>query len=252
MDNSKPNSQPRNLSTRWKCKPGRGLAGAESFRKTRQRRNDLQPLTEEQQELAARFLPLARALAKPLKEIFTQWKHEFESAACLALVEAARSFDPSRNIRFATFARYRIRGALVDVGRGMELDGWDDPDEAPGLVSLTPFSEEHGNVLIAVKPPAVGSELEDIDAVEHMLRKLPKKHATVCRLHYLYGKTQAEIAATLDCSQAEVTRLHKKALEFLSEPYDANGKVNRNIWRKRNLRRSLEPSRSGGSDSSVA
>ena len=46
-------------------------------------------------------------------------RDEFESAACLALVEAARSFDPTRNIRFATFARFRIRGALVDVGRVM-------------------------------------------------------------------------------------------------------------------------------------
>ncbi len=207
-------------------------------------------MTEEQQELAAQYLPLARSLAKPLKEIFSQWRDEFESAACMALVEAARSFDPSRNIQFATFARFRIRGALVDVGRGMGLDGFEDnPEDAPGMVSLTPYNEEHGKVLIAVSPPPVGSEFEDIDAVEHILRKLPKKHATVCRLHYLYGKTQSEIAGTLACSQAEVTRLHKKALEFLSEPYDANGKVNRNIWRKRDMRRKLEPSHSGGSDS---
>jgi RNA polymerase sigma factor (sigma-70 family) len=252
MDHPKP-EKPRNLSTRWRCRPDRGLGGVESTFRKRKRRVDFSPLTEKQQLLAAQYLPLARALAKPLKEIFRQWRDEFESAACMALVEAARSFDPSRNIQFATFARFRIRGALVDVGRGMGLDGFEDnPEDAPGMISLTPYNEEHGTVLIAVSPPAVGSEFEDVDAVEHMLRKLPKKHATVCRLHYLYGKTQSEIADSLACSQAEVTRVHKKALELLSEPYDVNGKVNRNIWIKRNLRRKPEPSRTGGSEPAVA
>jgi RNA polymerase sigma factor (sigma-70 family) len=234
----------KNLSTRWKARPDRNLGGPESYqnRKTRTKRCDMKPLNEDQRDLAARFLPLARALARPLKEMFAQWKDEFESAACLALVEAARSFDPSRNIRFATFARFRIRGALVDVGRVMGLSGWEnDPDDAPGMVALTPYSEEHGQVLIASKPPAVGSELEDIEAVEHMLRKLPKKHAAVCRMQYLYGKTQSEIAAMLGCSQTEVTRLHLKALELLSDPYDANGKFNRAIWGRRKAVRKPGP-----------
>jgi RNA polymerase sigma factor (sigma-70 family) len=231
-------SSSQNLSTRWRCRPGRGLLNAESFCKTRKRRVDQQPLTVEQQDLAARYLPLARALAKPLKLIFTQWKDEFESAACLALVEAARSFDPSRNIQFATFARFRIRGALVDVGRGMGLSGWEsDPEDAPGLVTLTPYNEEHGTVLIAVNPPPVGAEFEDIDSVEHWLRKLPRKHASVCRMHYLHGKTQSEIAMILGCSQAEVTRLHKKSIELLSDPYDAEGKVNQWAWRRRRASR---------------
>ncbi len=63
----------------------------------------------------------------------------------------------------------------------------------------------------------------------------------VCRLQYIYGKTQAEIAAILGCSQAEVTRLHLKALEFLSEPYDADGKVNQATWRHRPSRKKVEP-----------
>jgi RNA polymerase sigma factor (sigma-70 family) len=237
MDSSqRPPSSSRNLSTRWRCRPGRGLLNAESFCKTTKRRRDHQPLTIEQQQLAARYLPLARSLAKPLKLIFTQWKDEFESAACLALVEAARSFDPSRNIQFATFARFRIRGALVDVGRGMGLSGWEsDPENAPGVVTLTPYNEEHGTVLVAFNPPPIGTEFEDIDAVEHLLRKLPKKHASVCRMQYLYGKTQMEIAAVLGCSQAEVTRLHKKSLELLSDPYDAEGRFNQRTWKRRRV-----------------
>jgi RNA polymerase sigma factor (sigma-70 family) len=246
-------SAAKNLSTRWRCRPGRGLLNAESFSKTRKRRVDQQPLTPEQQQLAARYLPLARALAKPLKLIFTQWKDEFESAACLALVEAARSFDPSRNIQFATFARFRIRGALMDVGRGMGLAGWEsDPEDTPGMVTLTPYNEEHGTVLIATNPPPVGSEFEDEDSVEHLLRKLPKKHASVCRMQYLYGKTQTEIAVVLGCSQAEVTRLHKKSLELLSDPYDADGRVNQRVWRRRRVGPKSEAGQPDGTGSVVA
>ena len=42
---------------------------------------------------------------------------ELQSVAYLALVEAAQSFDPSRNVNFATFARLRIQGALLDLRR---------------------------------------------------------------------------------------------------------------------------------------
>ncbi len=104
-------------------------------------------------ELATEFLPLARGMSKPLKLLYPYWRDEFESAACLALVEAARSFDPSRSIRFATFARFRIRGALMDVGRAMILPGFEDEDNSPGLVALTPYNEEHGTVLVATPSP---------------------------------------------------------------------------------------------------
>ena len=190
-------------------------------RPRRKYRTKYDSLTEPQRELAARFLPMARGLARPLKYLFPHWRDEFESASCLALVEAARSFDPDRNIKFATFARFRIRGALMDVGREMLLPGFEDEESPPGVVTLTPFNEEHGKVLVSSEPPPVGDDVDDIDAVEHWLRKLPRRHAALCRLYYVHGKTQAEIAGAFGCSQSEVTRLHKKSIELLSEPYTA-------------------------------
>jgi RNA polymerase sigma factor (sigma-70 family) len=242
MDLSKPHQPYANLSTRWKTRADRGLKDNGPFRKPRKFGESHKPLTEDQRELAAQFLPLARKLAKPLKTMFASWKDEFESAACLALVEAARSYDPSRKIRFATFARFRIRGALMDVGRVMGLPGWEtDRENAPDLVTLTPYNEEHGKVLVAYEPPEVGSDVDDADSVEHWLRKLPGKHALVCRLYYLYGKTMGEIADDLKCSPSEITRLHKKALELLSDPYDATGKANKLTWRRRRASRKPVP-----------
>src|SRR5690349_5323240 len=76
-----------------------------------QKRSPRAPMTAEQQRLALKFLPMAKSLAKPLKASWPLAREEFESAALEALVEAAQSFDPSRNVQFATFARYRIWGA---------------------------------------------------------------------------------------------------------------------------------------------
>ena len=62
-----------------------------------------QPLTEEQQELATRNLSLARALAGRMRYAWPGAQDEFESAALLALVEAAQAFDPTRGVKFTTF-----------------------------------------------------------------------------------------------------------------------------------------------------
>ncbi len=47
-------------------------------------------------------------------------RDELTSAGMLALVQAARSFDPARGASFATYASTRIRGAIVDELRGLD------------------------------------------------------------------------------------------------------------------------------------
>ena len=186
--------------------------------------------------------------------MFNEWKDEFESAACLALVEAARSFDPSQEHPVLDLREVPNPGPPGERGPGVGPPGLGRrPGGRPGPRhphALTTRSTARCSS--QSQPPHVGSEFDDIDAVEHLLRKLPKKHATVCRMQYLYGKTQSEIAAMLGCSQAEITRLHMKALELLSDPYDADGQVNRTTWRRRRTGRKPEPGQVDGSDPVVA
>lgn len=179
------------------------------------------PLTPDQQRLAAKYLPLAKALAKPLKLSWPVEGEEFDSAALLALVEAAQSFDPSYNVKFATFARYRIFGALRDVQRGLITPGWrDDLEHAPNLISMTYSAEEQGRVLGAVPDEPVGAELEAIDYVESWLRKLPPKHAEACRQIYIHDRSQSEAAAKVGCSKSRLSYLHKESIELLKDEWD--------------------------------
>jgi RNA polymerase sigma factor (sigma-70 family) len=174
-------------------------------------------LTAAQQEIATRYLPMARRLSRSYRTAWPHQRDEFDSAAQLALVEAAESFDPSRNVRFATFARMRIHGALRDVLRRMALPGWrSDAAHAPIVGPLGPNAERHGRVLHSEPDPPIGAELEAVEAVEAWLRKLPSKHAAACRLIYVQGKSQAEAAAALGCSQSRLCFLHREAIAMLN------------------------------------
>jgi RNA polymerase sigma factor (sigma-70 family) len=178
-------------------------------------------MTGEQQALARKYLPLARSLAKPMKKAWPNEHEEFDSAAQLALVEAAQSFDPTRNVKFSTFARYRIGGALRDVQRGLIAAGWrGDLENAPTLTSLTHDSELCGRVLNTTYDRPAGEEDEAVEYVESCLRKLPKKHAAACREVYLNGKTQAEAAEAIGCSKSRLSYLHKEGLEMIKEARD--------------------------------
>jgi RNA polymerase sigma factor (sigma-70 family) len=189
---------------------------AKKKRKKRNRRRA--PMTEAQQELATRYLPLARALARPLKAAWPTETDEFDSAACLALVEAAQSYDPSRKVIFPTFARYRIWGALRDVQRDLITAGWRcDLEHAPVLTSLIEGIEEHGRVLNTEPDRPVEEELDSRDAVEHLLRKLPKQYAAACREIYVNNRTQSQAASMIGCSKSRVSYLLKESRAMLND-----------------------------------
>ena len=117
----------------------------------------------------------------------------------LALVEAAEAYDATRRVKFSTFARHRILGALRDVQRRLTLERAGGLDgariEGPRLVSLSDRRAARAVGLDGdLADPPVGTELEATDEVERWLRKLPKRHAAVCREIYLNGCSQVEAA----------------------------------------------------------
>ncbi len=171
------------------------------------------PLNDAQRELTLQYLPLARAMAHRVGRKWPGADDDLQSAAYLALVEAAQAFDPSRGVSFATFARHRVSGALIDAQRGFFLKGWRGPAETrPRFVPLAPDSESRGRVVGARDEPPVGAELEAADAVESLLGKLSARHRAALRLIHIDGKTQEEAAAVVGCSTATIHRLHRETL----------------------------------------
>jgi RNA polymerase sigma factor (sigma-70 family) len=178
------------------------------------------PLTPEQQTLAVKFLPLARNLAWRFKVAWTAHQDEFESAAYLALVEAAQSYDGSKHVKFQTYARIRIMGELRDVQRGLEIAGFEgDNENAPQIQQLDLDMEEHGRVLLTSEDRPVEEAVAARDTFERWMNALPKNHAAACRNLYVHGMSEARSAADLGLSKARIHGLHQESLELLNESF---------------------------------
>jgi RNA polymerase sigma factor (sigma-70 family) len=168
--------------------------------------------------LAVRYLPLARSLAGGFARSWPAGRDDFQASACLALVEAAQGFDDSKGVDFATFARLRIRGALIDAQRGFFSGGWRGAVEfKPRFKPLGPDMETQGKVLGASGEEPVGTSLERQDDVEYWLRRLPSRHSSAFRLIYLEGKTQEQAAEVLGISKAAMCRMHRETLMWIDQ-----------------------------------
>lgn len=185
-------------------------------KKLRGPRKKRSELTPEQQDLAARYIALARSLAKPVKLRWTQHLDDIDSAANIALVEAAQAYNPRLGIKFATFARRRITGALADIQRYLYNKAYPRrlPNE-PRSFHFVPGEEERSLLMLTTPDPAVGSDVEAAEEVEHWLADLSPRHAAACRELFLRDRTQEEAARSLGCVKSRVCTLRAEALELL-------------------------------------
>lgn len=175
------------------------------------------PLTDEQKELASRHFTMARIMARHLHAGRRIDRDEVESIAFVALVEAARAYQATDGAQFPTFARYRIVGAILDYFR-------ETGKRRLLPISVVSPSENHAldqnlkGTPIGISPNLpVGAVVDGADAVEFHFQKMPSAQAAACRLIYLEGKSQDEVARIMDCTRSYVSRIHREALDFLFE-----------------------------------
>lgn len=159
-------------------------------------RRAARPLTEDRRALAAEHWPYARSLARPFRARLPRLRDEFESAAALGLVEAALTFEPGRGAKFSTYARHRVIGRLRSLWRSQV-------NRRVDLPILTEPSR--------IEP----DQLDQVDALEHWLRRLPSRYASVCRLIYRDGLTQAEASRAIGLAPPRINAIHRQSLTLL-------------------------------------
>lgn len=76
----------------------------------------------EREELTLRLMGLVRRVAREMRDRLPAHVdvEDLMSAGTIGLIEAVRRFESGKRVRIETFARYRIRGAILDALR--ELD----------------------------------------------------------------------------------------------------------------------------------
>lgn len=188
------------------------------------------PLTDHQKSLAARFLPLARSIARQHRHKGSVEHEEIESVAFLGLVEAARSYDPDRETSFPTYARFHIVGAVMDFFNNLHARR---KDRLFSTIAKTGREEvdSYGKPVGITPDGPIGSEIDAVEEVESHLRPMSTLQAWICRQIYLEGKSPEEVAQIMDCTRSYVSRLHREAIEFLSERFRNRGEIGARLER---------------------
>ncbi|GAO05508.1 sigma-70 family RNA polymerase sigma factor [Anaeromyxobacter sp. PSR-1] len=174
------------------------------------------------------------------------------SAGAMGLLEAARRFDASQDVRFETFAEHRVRGAMLDELRRMDhlprrlradadrvqaararleqaIGREPDPVEVADAVGLP--AEQVGELLLLAAPPApVEDDLapapappadealaaaERRGALARAVAALPERLQVLLALYYDEALTYREIAKVLGVSEPRVCQLHAEAVKKL-------------------------------------
>lgn len=159
---------------------------------------DRRPLSDVQRELVAENIRLARWIAKPFKALRPDLFDEISSNSFLALCEAVQSYDSGRNVNFGSFARHRIRGALLDLIRS---------HHRKRQLQVADFDVSR----VANDDSPRPGDFDDL------IKSLNDRDREILALRYREGMTTYEVASRIRCSQAYVHRLEQSALVRLRE-----------------------------------
>jgi RNA polymerase sigma factor for flagellar operon FliA len=170
---------------------------------------------------------------------------DLERAAEFGLVQAAQSYDRSRSVSFATFAYYRVRGAIFDEVRKSwrashvkvaldtmamaefteaqtaeaEYQSSDEFNEYSSVASgqfLSLESAHSERIPAATASPASDFlRKEESDVIHEAIRQLPKRHRLVLQAYYFEDLSLVNIGRQLNLSKSWVSRIHAQALAKL-------------------------------------
>ena len=173
-------------------------------------------------ELIERNLRLVVYIAKKFEGSVSDVS-DLVSVGAIGLMKAVNSFDPSKNIKLATFASRCIENEILMHLRKVVKRKCEISLDEPINVDV------EGNELllsdvVGTDPDAVYKEIEKKDEIEELYRSfetLTKREKTIIKLRYglmdSEEKTQKEIADMMGISQSYISRLEKKVLGKLKK-----------------------------------
>jgi RNA polymerase sigma factor for flagellar operon FliA len=220
---------------------------------------------EERQKLIEEGQPLVYSLASRIYRSIPI-RVDFDDLVAygeLGLSEAARDFDPRREIQFSTFAWYRVRGAIYD---GVAQMGWTsrarfrrarfrqmanevlaEDASREGVSPNSPledsaqwFRDVAGKlavVYLASEHADAGREIEDdaesastvvarqelFDRLHGLIEALPDQARRLIRAIYYDGNSLREAANRMGISTSWASRIHAKILEQLARSMRSMG-----------------------------
>lgn len=171
----------------------------------------------------AEYMPLVHKIANQVhRRVNGQVDREdLVSWGTTGLLEAMSRFEPGREARLATFAYYRIRGAMLDgIGKVAPLSRkcYRNARAAGDKHAIYREDCEAEEILDprAAISPADFAERQQLQGIlERAIGNLPEDQQHLVRQHYFGGETLMQAGKTLGISKSWACRSHAKALKNL-------------------------------------
>lgn len=166
--------------------------------------------------LAAQHFHLIRLVVFDMTHTLPPWvdRTDLISAAGLALASSAYRFDPDRGVKFDTYARYRMRGAINDAHRS---SAW-GPRRKPGDTTPRPLPLLH---IIDTLPGSLPSVPSCADAVcdridmLRLIADLPLQQRQVIRASFYEGIPLGMIGERLGLTESRICQIRHAALRAM-------------------------------------
>lgn len=201
--------------------------------------------------LALKYAPFALRIAKGFAAVTCDTQDmaaEFRAVALLALCRAARSFDPSYGLKFATYAGIFIGGALRDAAMAMTPRGYrGDGDPLRPIPKLFPISvmerrsrrarpaggwhaekltiEHFGHVISIPEPPNTARRVDLLDFLERHMRGLSARSRAILRLRLVDGRGCAATARAVGLNLSRFHHVYQDALGHVRRSIASTGQT---------------------------
>jgi len=155
------------------------------------------------------ILPLVERVARPFLRPFP-WIgiEELVSWGSVGAVDALESYQPSRGVPVSKWIAIHVRGRILDHLRiATQARRKNVPAQVPFLAGVHDAESSEDRI----------AQVDAEDFIMWASANLPRDHASVVRLHYLYGLKLSEIARVLGFKKTWVSTMHSSALARIRE-----------------------------------
>jgi RNA polymerase sigma factor for flagellar operon FliA len=178
---------------------------------------------------------------------------DLENYACIGLIDAIKKFDLNRNIKFETYATYRIRGAIIDGVRKQDwlsrsqrsriknncenqfennavrnyFGDWendkfvmlsiDDPDFYEKKIADSSSSDDSIGGLYMGMTADFAEKVQNKLFLKKAIGKLTARERKVIFHYYFKGKNFKEIGQLMHITESRVSQINKKILLTLKK-----------------------------------
>jgi len=177
----------------------------------------IEPTDELRKALIAQYLPLVWEIVSKMGWYGRGYDYQdLVQFGCIGLIQAIDRHDPNYGVSFQTYARRRIRGAVVDAIRS--ATGW-RRTYRPVVHTYSDIWEQTEQFVMFMAnergPESSAEQQDEARITREAVLTLSPRLQYVIQSYYLEGQTQPEIGKALGITESRVHQLRDKALVLL-------------------------------------